>query len=98
MLVTPHRESFVRRPRLPSLEAFDEEIGHESEQISSSQTHEEHPRRLPSVWLLLTMVVVGVVSALMWRQLNPQLRPSPAEVVQSSPTQPTLSTSNAGWS
>jgi cytoskeletal protein RodZ len=95
MVSTAQREPFSSRSRL---DPFDDQIEGQREQ-ASSQGYAKVPRRLlPSIWLLLSMAVLGGVSALIWRHLTPEVWPSTPQVMQTSPAQPAASVSNVGLS
>jgi hypothetical protein len=64
-------------------DTLDEEVAYEGEQIATEPSGQTHPRRLlPFVCLLACVAVCGIVSALIWRNLDSDLLSSTAQSLQ----------------
>ena len=92
-------EQFKSPAHLLRFDALDEEIGYEGEQLATEPHGQTRRRRLlPFVCLLAGVTVLGVGSALIWRNLDLQLWSSTTQLLRSFAAQLTPSQSSTGIS
>jgi hypothetical protein len=77
-------EQFKSPANLLRFDALDEEVGYEGEQLATEPHGQTRRRRLlPFVYLLAGVTVLGVGSALIWRNLDLQLWSSTTQLLRS---------------